>query len=248
LRFAREQAAAEGLAITYESVDLNSYAWPERKFDLVVANGALHHIDNLEGTLEGIKRAMTPGGWLYCCEYVGASRMKHSTRQLELINACAFLVPADLRARKPLSIKNERLFYLVSKAWEIAARGERENWSTSKKIISRLLKKVLKTDPEKFDFGTIYISPDKRLARMDPSEAVRAAEIIPLVNRYFEEVDVRPFGGGILQHSLDINFYDNFDSTNSRHQQCLKTLIEIEKAFMRTDEIGPENAFIFARG
>ncbi len=63
LKFAREQAAAEGLAIAYESVDLNSYTWPEGKFDLVVANGALDHIDDLEGA-HGGDQAGDDAGWL----------------------------------------------------------------------------------------------------------------------------------------------------------------------------------------
>ncbi len=67
------------------------------------------------------------------------------------------------------------------------------------------------------------------------------------MKRYFDDVDVRRIGGGILQNALDINFYDNFDRANPRHQHCLEMLIEIEKAFMRTGEIGPENAVIFAR-
>ncbi len=96
--------------------------------------------------------------------------MKHSTRQLELINARAFLVPAELRARKPLSVKIERLFYLVSRRPSgNPLRGERESWSIFRRMISRLLKKVLKVDPEKFDFGTdVYFAGKNVWREMDP--------------------------------------------------------------------------------
>jgi ubiquinone/menaquinone biosynthesis C-methylase UbiE len=52
---------------------LNDYDWKPSGYDLVIANGALHHIKNLEGVLDGMRRTLKPGGLLYVCEYIGTS-------------------------------------------------------------------------------------------------------------------------------------------------------------------------------
>jgi ubiquinone/menaquinone biosynthesis C-methylase UbiE len=97
---ARRMANDAGIAnIRYEVTDLNTYAWEPDQFDLVITNGALHHLSNLEDVLAGVRRTLKPGGLFYSCEYMGPSHQDHSPRQLELINSAAFLIPSELRAR-----------------------------------------------------------------------------------------------------------------------------------------------------
>ena len=246
LAHARQRAQGATARFEYSSADLNDYDWQPNCYDLVIANGALHHLKNLEGVLDGIRRTLKPGGLLYACEYVGPSYMDHSPRQLELINALSFIMPPELRARKPLNIANDRLFRLASKAWEISARDERASWAPWQRSVSRMLKKVLRRQNKKFDFGVVYRSPKQYLLRTDPSECVRSGELIGLMRSYFPSVEVRPFGGGILQHALDQNFYDHFDPANQRHAELLQLLINTERTLMKAGEIGPENAFFFA--
>jgi SAM-dependent methyltransferase len=246
LGHARQRAQGIPVRMEYSAADLNAYDWKPNCYDLVIANGALHHIENLEGTLDGIRQTLKPGGLLYSCEYVGPSYMGHSPRQLELINALAFMMPPELRARKPVNIKNDRLFRLMSKAWEISAREERDSWAPWQRTVSRLLKKVLRRQYDNFDFGVVYRSPKEYLLRTDPSECVRSGEIIDLILSYFPSAEVRPFGGGILQHALDQNFYDHFNPADKRHAALLQLMIDLERGLMATGEIGPENAFIFA--
>ncbi|SHL53254.1 Methyltransferase domain-containing protein [Bradyrhizobium lablabi] len=246
LAHARQRAQGLAVKMEYAAADLNDYDWKPHGYDLVIANGALHHISNLEGVLDGMRRTLKPGGLLYACEYVGPSYMAHPPRQLELINALAFMMPPELRARKPIGIRNDRLFRLMSKAWEICAREERASWAPWQRAVSRLLKKILRRQNERFDFGVVYRSPKEYLLRTDPSECVRSSEILNLINSYFPSARVLPFGGGILQHALDQNFYDHFDPANKRHAALLQLLTDLERGLMAAGEIGPENAFIFA--
>ena len=249
LETARERAASAGIqGISYQCADLNNFPWESEKYDLVIANGALHHLSNLEGAFEGIRRTLKPGGLLYACEYVGPSYQDHAARQLEIINAAAFLVPPELRARKGLPlIPNKRLFRFLSRLYSIAARAEHPDWSRKKKLAAAMLKKILRRKPDTLDFGVVHISPKDELLRLDPSEGVRSAEIIPLVKHYFPNVEVRPFGGGILQYALDENFYRNYDAKNPTHARSLEILWRLERQFMETGEISIENAFIIAR-
>ena len=248
LEGARKNAAEEGLqCISYQNADLNNYPWEDEKYDLVVANGALHHLSNLEGALEGIKRTLKPGGILYACEYVGPSFADHSARQLQIINAAAFLVPPELRAWRGLPFsRNKKLAPLISRLYSVAEQDNPEGplW---KKLVAGVLKKMLRINDKSFDFGVVFVSPKEELLKTDPSECIRSSEIISVVNGCFDDVEVRPFGGGILMHALDSNFYANFDAGNPLHVKCREMLFQLERHFMDTGEISVENAFIIAR-
>lgn len=248
LEVARTRAQKEGLDnISYINSDLNAYEWEESAFDLVIANGALHHISNLEYVVAGIHKTLKPGGILFSCECVCPSYVNHSNRQLQLINSSYFLLPPELRSKKGLPFhKNDRLFRLITKIYSIAARNERSEWSDRKKLISRLIKKIIKVSVHDFNFGVVFISPMKYLLRNDPTECVRSSDIIPVVKSIFSDVSIRVFGGGILQHILDENFFDNYDGSNPSHYKTLEMLCHLEKHFMAIGELGPENSFIFA--
>ena len=62
-RSPRSRAPHEGLTgFTYECADLNRYLWPEATYDLIIANGALHHLHRRwSDVLEGIARRAAPG-------------------------------------------------------------------------------------------------------------------------------------------------------------------------------------------
>ena len=96
---AQELAANEGFGsvLHYEVADLNTYDWPAGAYDLVIANGALHHIANLEEVLAAIRRSLKPRGCLYACECIGPNYQDHPKRHVEIINAFAFLVPPHMR-------------------------------------------------------------------------------------------------------------------------------------------------------
>ena len=250
LQVAKERSIAEGLdCIRYECADLNCYPWPKEEYDLVISNGALHHLGNLESVVAGIRQALKPGGILYACEYVGPSYKDHAPRQLELINACAFLVPPELRARRGILIpqKFTRTIRFLSKMYAAANSKEQPWWSDWKKKLAGLLRMVLGYSKYSFDYGVVYVSPKAYLLRTDPSECIRSADIIPVVKSVFQSAEILPFGGGILQHALDNNFYDKFETSNPKHLKARSILCQLEKGLMDMNELSIENAFIVAR-
>lgn len=235
--------------ITYQCADLNTYEWDEGTYDLVIANGALHHITNLEGAIEGIHRSLRPGGILYACEYVGPNYQDHSAEQLRLINAAAYLLPHELRLRRGYSFTNWTwLFYAVSKLSTLTGIDTPTDWPYWKRAalaVARLITPRMKEDV--FEFGAVHISPKKRYQLMDPSECVRSSDIIPQIRKIFPDVEVRPLGGGILRHALDANFYRYYDENDPRHRSRYELICAVERHLMRTGDIGIENAFIIAR-
>lgn len=71
---AREIAKALALSVRFEVADLFLYA-PERKFDLAVSLGVLHHTDNFDEGLRRICNSFTkPGGYVYVGLYHAESR------------------------------------------------------------------------------------------------------------------------------------------------------------------------------
>lgn len=251
LAIARVRATEAGFSqVTYECANLNDYDWKEEKYDLVIANGALHHLSHLEKVFAGIKHTLKPNGLLYACEYVGPSYQNHGTRQLELINACSFLVPSELRGRRalPLNISNDLLFKYLSGGYLAANRvNTPQSWPNWKKKIAAVLKRILSVKKDAFNFGVIYRSQKTYWMRKDPSEGVRSADIVSVAKTFFPDIEVRPFGGAILQYALDVNFYTLFDENNSKHVACLNLLCSIEDELIKNGEIGVENAYLIAQ-
>ncbi len=247
LDVARQRAAEEGLsALSYERANLNDYDWPDESYDLVIANGALHHLVNLEGAFEGIYRALKPGGIFYGCEYVGPSYQQPGKRQLELINAAAFLLPPELRvARRPVAGMG-MLKRLAVKVIAMPDPARHPEWPLLKRNLAGLTRLLSGRTGDTADFRPLFLGSRKVLLKSDPSEGVRAADILPLARKRFPDITVRPMGGGILMFALDQPFFDCYAPTDPRHAAALAMLCSIERELMRQGEIGIDNAFLIA--
>jgi SAM-dependent methyltransferase len=244
LAAARERAAAEGLtAMGYAQADLNHYLWPDATYDLIIANGALHHLAALEEVPAGMARALRPGGVIYANEHVGASRLDHSARQLELINAAAYLVPPELRQRRPIPFGDTRPVPRAINRLFLRSGGA-PLWHGS------LLDTFARTlfNSKAFRFGSLYSSPATKLARSDPSESVRSSEILRLFRAQFPAAQIRAYGGGLLAYALDERFYEAYDDLNPRHRAVLELLCALERELMAEGELGPEHAILIVTG
>ena len=146
---ARRLAAEAGLtAVRYEVADLNAWLWQSKQYDLVVANGALHHLRNLEDVLAGVRRTLKPGGAFVSCECVGPNYQDHSPRQLELINAAAFLVPAELRARTGSAWhRHPAIFRALTRLRTAAACKDQTHWPEWKKLAARATRRLARRRP-----------------------------------------------------------------------------------------------------
>lgn len=242
----RAERAGLGDVLRYEVADLNHHALPVDAYDLVIANGALHHLSNLEGVLSGIRRALHPGGILYANEHVGASLQDYPPRQIELINAVAYLIPTELRSRRPAKV--------LSVAWALPpslheASDLLRGWTrpAAKKVVTAALRFLLRPGrrPQPA-FPLLHGSRKKHLLRTDPSEGVRSAEIIPLMRAYFASVEIHPYGGAVLAYALDSAFYRGFNPQDRRHVELLRLLCELEEHLTDSGEVGLEHAIMIA--
>jgi SAM-dependent methyltransferase len=93
----REVAVQHPGRVTLERADLNFIELPERAFDLIVSNGVLHHVINIEHVAHQINRALTDDGFFFLYDYVGETRFAFSD---EKKRAFEFALQA-LAARQP---------------------------------------------------------------------------------------------------------------------------------------------------
>jgi ubiquinone/menaquinone biosynthesis C-methylase UbiE len=226
---AKKRAMAEDMEriIEYYAADLNSERLPADSYDLIWANGALHHIANLERVVSELYSALQGGGYLVSNEYVGPKYQQIGARQQEIVNAAKHLLPPELR--------NGKVFYkpcgnsLVARAIRYARRKLQRHRS------GQIYETLWERPPVGYFLST------------DPSECVSSDRIIPILKHHFKDIEVLYFNGSILQYALDAKFYDNFDSHNTKHHAALQMLFELEDAFATTGELSQDNAHIICR-
>lgn len=80
----------------------------------------------------------------------------------------------------------------------------------------------------------------------DPSEAIRSAEIVPLLSRMFDIVEVRGCGGTVL-HLLLEDIAGNFSESNPESMRYLESLFALEDDLIQSGKLQHDFAVIIAR-
>jgi SAM-dependent methyltransferase len=88
--------------VNFHVADVNTAIWGAGYLDAVFANGALHHVVNLDHCLTQLCRALKPSGYLYVSDYVGPRRFQWTDVQLRLARELFEMVPAEFRRRSTL--------------------------------------------------------------------------------------------------------------------------------------------------
>ena len=82
--------------------------------------------------------------------------------------------------------------------------------------------------------------------RCDPSECVRSADIITVLERSFEILERRDFGGTILQKMLE-NIAGNFLQDDEDHNTIVRLLIAFESILIEQHIVPSDFTTIIAR-
>lgn len=90
------RSLAEFPNVTYVVADLNRDRFAGR-FDYIVAEGVLHHIERVEQCLGHLAEVLDPDGLLVAVEYEGPFRFQLEPRQVAWINAALAVLPGELR-------------------------------------------------------------------------------------------------------------------------------------------------------
>ena len=244
---AHELAQQSGyIHIAYSVEDANRIDLPKETYDAVWASGAVHHFEDLEHVFGQVAAALKPGGLLILNEYVGANRFQFPPYQRQVIQACLDLLPSAYRRIASATLQNRPL-----------AQGNRNPAWLAHRIVDKwrdgeLLAAVSRrwrltrassagTDLEK---TSANLPTERSVIAVDPSEAVRSAEIVPTLQRYFEIVESKPLGGTILQFLL-ADIAGCFQQ-GAVSQQLLEMLFNIEDTLIGAGYLDSDFAYIVA--
>jgi len=87
--------------------------------------------------------------------------------------------------------------------------------------------------------------PIEDMERIDPSEAIRSAEIIPLVGKHFTILEKVDYGGTLL-HTLLHNIVGNFDPQKEEDTALLKLLYYLEMLLIKEEVLESDFTLVVA--
>jgi SAM-dependent methyltransferase len=86
----------------------------------------------------------------------------------------------------------------------------------------------------------------EQMISIDPSEAVRSAEIMTVLRGHFDVLEYRPYGGGI-QHQLFSGIMGNFDPENKEDVALLNAVSDLEISLENIGAAPSDFAAVVAR-
>lgn len=262
---AKSIAKLKGITnINYEIKDLEKISI-KNKYDLIWANGAMHHINNLDNLIGNIHNSLNDDGYFICNEYIVSNHQKLSQRHLEVINAAIHLIPHEMRGQFEASFTPSffRRPKIKRAIWELIGiftfrnsllsedtfQRKVELSGIQKKAFNlyRKIKHFQMHEPKRFKFGKVFDHDKYYFKKVDPTECVNSSQIIPTIKKFFTNVDIRYYNGSIIHYAIDPKFIRSFNPNSEKHNKILQLLIEIENALIEIDDIRPIFAHIIAK-
>jgi SAM-dependent methyltransferase len=241
----RDEVGLDG--ITYYVRDANDLRL-DHTYDAIWFVDSLHHLTNLEHVLDEVARNLTPiMGRLILFEYVGPNRFQFPPRQRMHIQDFHRMLPDRYRRLgTPAPLSDEPGHPVV--VYPETPRSLRRTASRvlDKTIDGSLVPAVLRTvERRRTGLKRDAALPTVRdVVAVDPSEAPRSADIMPLVRERFEIIEETGLCGGISQF-LFAGLTNNF--TDDQGVRLVDTLLGREEALTRQGEIGHDFAYVVAR-
>lgn len=242
-------AEAAGYANVHFGVaDINQIELSPQAYDAAWAVGSAHHFSALEHIFSQVATALKPGGLFILHEYVGPNRFQFPPYQRQVIQACLDLLPPATRrlvpagrqdAPKPHLAAGSHLWRLANRGWDKLRHGELR--SAVKRGLQRVQAPWSGSPAIKLDANLPTLHS---VIAVDPSEAVRSAEIVPVLSHYFDIVEHKPLGGTILQFLL-ADIAGNFAGEDGA--QLLEMLFDIEDTLLACGDLSSDFAYIVAR-
>ncbi len=253
-------------SLDYVQSDVNSMRLEPENYELVWANGALHHIKNLEHVISEVYNSLKPGGYFVTNEYIGPKHQQLPSRQREIVNSVIHMIPPRLRH------SSEEMFALgefTKSSWRSRLSGlhklvpvlrngigdfgqliDSVKWPLWKKGLVRggygIFRNLFGSRATNFRYGKVWDVNSFHFKQMDPSEGIRSDEIIPILKKTFDWTDIRYYNGSVLLYALDKKFYDEFDASREEDRLLLDMLINIEKTLIKMGELASDHAHIVA--
>lgn len=112
------------------------------------------------------------------------------------------------------------------------------------KVLPKKYKTVV-TDPTMIKEIEVRPTP-AMVADVDPSEAVRSEEILSLLKKYFDILEIKNLGGAIL-HTMLTNIAGNFKLDNEDDMKLLYNIFDFEDILMKNGDLSSDFSVIIAK-
>jgi ubiquinone/menaquinone biosynthesis C-methylase UbiE len=101
IAYAKNQADREGYShiLQFFVSDFFDIKIRENEYDIIIAEGSLHHLKTIDEVVQRIKRMLKKDGYLIVNDFVGPSRFQWTDRQLEIVNGLLEIIPHRYRRR-----------------------------------------------------------------------------------------------------------------------------------------------------
>jgi ubiquinone/menaquinone biosynthesis C-methylase UbiE len=109
LDLARNKASEAKVKVNFYKDDINTFSLQEKKYDMVLCSGSVHHVKELEHFYATVRNALSPQGYFVINEYVGACYNIYDDRQVKLINRLYQHFPDTMRSSKAATYENAPL-------------------------------------------------------------------------------------------------------------------------------------------
>ncbi len=189
-----------------------------------------------------------------CTNTSCASRFQFNSRQRQIIEACLNLLPVQYRllpaptsAAAAASEGGSSLRVRAQRrdpAWIMRRTADKLREGTLWSTAGRYWRRRQAISAGQRPIKETALPTERSVIAVDPSEAVRSAEIMPVLRTMFDVIEYRPLGGAILQFLLsDIagNFQDEAGA------QLLEGFFRLEDALMACGDLPSDFAYIVAR-
>ena len=244
---ARQLADKAGYShINYAVCDINTISLMSQSYDAVWVISAMHHFTALEHVSAQIAQSLKPDGLLILNEYIGPSRFQFCRRQARAMQLLYELLPSAYRQPVIAASPSENAAPSLGRGWRKTAARILDKARDGSLIATAWRKLKARLDPNGDIFPPSLNLPGVRdVIYVDPSEAVRSAEIIPVLRQYFDIIEFKPYGGHLLQFLLS-GIAGNFE-TYADGERWLRVLFEIEDLLETSGEVTSDFAYIVAR-
>jgi len=92
---ARKNASKAGLGevLNFTCADVLKCPFPNRLYEVIILESALHHFAPLDQVMMIIKNLLKPGGFVFMTDFIGPTKYQWYPRQLQVVNALIELLP-----------------------------------------------------------------------------------------------------------------------------------------------------------
>lgn len=233
--------------IHYAVADIDRMELPAQHYDAVWAVSSAHHFSQLEHVFAQVAQTLKPGGLFILHEYVGANRFQFGARQRQIIEACLSLLPLQYRLLPPAQLADgapaPRLSYRRDPRWIARRTMDKLREGTLLSTAGRYWRRRQALSVGQRPIKETALPTERSVIAIDPSEAVRSAEIMPVLESMFDVIEYRPLGGTILQFLL-ADIAGNFEDEDG--SKLLDMLFTIEDTLMTVGDLGSDFAYIVA--